>query len=364
MTGFFIGLMSGTSLDGIDAALVNFETGCRIEHAKTLPFPSDLRTDLLGVMNNPANVSLDMLGKLDAQLGIVFADAVNSLLANTNISATRITAIGSHGQTLWHRPDADPPFTWQLGDANIIAARTGITTVADFRRKDVALGGQGAPLVPAFHAAVFADPDEARAVVNIGGIANITVLNNAPVLGYDTGPGNMLMDAWVSTNRNESFDKNGTWAASGTINRELLERMLSEPFFNQPPPRSTGRELFNLNWIENQLRKENGLEATDIQATLTELTAISISQEVMRHDVTRVLLCGGGARNAFLRERIAANLPNVPVETTSAYGVHADYVEAAAFAWLARETLSGRPGNIPGVTGASHAAVLGAIFHS
>lgn len=362
MNAKFIGLMSGTSLDGIDAALVDFASGCRIESSLTIPFPSDLRAALLGVMNDPANVSLDTLGKLDARLGIAFADAVNALLAKTQVSRDNIAAIGCHGQTLWHRPDSDPPFTWQLGDANIVAARTGITTVADFRRKDVALGGQGAPLVPAFHDAVFRSPDEKRAVVNIGGIANITLLNDEAVLGYDTGPGNILMDAWVSANRGETFDRDGAWAASGHVDRDLLERMLFEPFFNQPPPRSTGRELFNLDWIEKQLDDNAGVDTADVQATLAELTAMGISREVVRYDVARVLLCGGGARNPHLRERIAANLPDLAVETTDDYGVDVDYVEAAAFAWLARETLAGRPGSIPSVTGAARAAMLGAIF--
>lgn len=361
MPELFVGLMSGTSLDGIDAVLADFTSGVTVIHAATTPFPDDLRDTLQAIIENPASLSLEEAGVADARLGIAYAAVVQKLLEDAHIDAARIVAIGSHGQTIFHSPATTPPFTWQLGDPNRIAALTGIPVVADFRRMDMAVGGQGAPLVPAFHAAMFSSRKESRVVVNIGGIANITRLDPV-VTGYDTGPGNGLMDAWIQHRRGERFDRDGKWAASGNVDETLLGTLLAEPFFRQPPPRSTGRELFNRQWLLQHLAARN-IRDEDVQATLLALTVESIAHEVRRGDVQRVLLCGGGARNGALREALAVALNPLPVETTDQYGLNADFVEASAFAWLARERLAGRTGNLPSVTGADRAVPLGAIYH-
>ncbi|HEX7048006.1 MAG TPA: anhydro-N-acetylmuramic acid kinase [Gammaproteobacteria bacterium] len=360
MPDVFIGLMSGTSLDGIDAALVDFSSGVSVTHATTTPFPKDLRDTLQNLIEQPDGVSIDAIGMADAQLGLAYAAATQDLLAKTKTRADQVSAIGCHGQTIRHRPDADPAFTWQLGDANRIAAATGIPVVADFRRMDMAAGGQGAPLVPAFHAAMFADDTELRVIVNVGGIANITRLGPV-VTGYDTGPGNGLMDAWIQHSKGENFDRDGEWAATGKVNDELLAALSADPFFHQAPPRSTGREHFNRQWLLQHLAGIS-VSPEDVQATLLALTVESIAREVLRGDANRVLLCGGGARNRTLREALTVALHGIPVEVTDSHGLNADFVEAAAFAWLARERLAGRPGNLPAVTGAGRAVSLGAIY--
>ncbi|HEX7046766.1 MAG TPA: anhydro-N-acetylmuramic acid kinase [Gammaproteobacteria bacterium] len=360
MPDHFIGLMSGTSLDGIDAALVDFSSGVAVTHAATTPFEDDLRDALQHLIEQPESASLDDIARADAQLGLAYAAAVHGVLAKAQVPAERISAIGCHGQTIRHRPDTTPAFTWQIGDANRIAAATGIPVVADFRRMDMAVGGQGAPLVPAFHAAMFASDDELRVVVNIGGIANITRLGPT-VTGYDTGPGNGLMDAWIQHSKGERFDRDGAWAASGKVNDELLATLSADPFFHQAPPRSTGREHFNRQWLLQHLSGLH-LPPEDVQATLLALTVESIARELHRASADRVLLCGGGARNRVLREALATALHDIPVDVTDALGVSADFVEAAAFAWLARERLAGRPGNLPSVTGAGRPVPLGAVY--
>lgn len=360
MPDLYIGLMSGTSLDGIDAVLADFSSGVDVKAAATTPFPGELRNHLQHLIDQPRATSLEQVGLADAQLGIASAEAVHALLTETGTLAKDIVAIGFHGQTVFHSPDTDPSFTWQIGDPNRLAALTGITVVADFRRMDMALGGQGAPLVPAFHAAMFANTDELRAVVNIGGIANITRLGST-VTGYDTGPGNGLMDTWIQHRRDRPFDRDGEWAASGTVDDGLLATLVAEPFFRQSPPRSTGRELFNREWLLRHLAGRE-IRDEDVQATLLALTVDSIGREVRRSEAQRVLLCGGGARNRALREALAISLRDVPVETTDEHGLNGDFVEATAFAWLARERLHDRPGNLPSVTGARRSVLLGAIY--
>lgn len=360
MPELFIGLMSGTSLDGIDAVLADFSAGVAVKHAVTTPFPDDFRDTLKEIIDQPDALSLRQIGLADAALGITYAACVQSLLNESGTRAEQVSAIGCHGQTIYHAPDASPPFTWQLGDANRIAAATRIPVVADFRRMDMALGGQGAPLVPAFHAAMFANENELRAVVNIGGIANITRLG-AAVTGYDTGPGNGLMDAWIRHCRGEDFDRDGGWAATGKVHEGLLDEFSADPFFLKAPPRSTGREHFNLSWLLGHMANHD-VRPEDVQATLLALTVESISREARRSEAERVLLCGGGARNGTLRRALAMSLQDIPVETTDEHGLNADFVEATAFAWLARERFAGRAGNLPSVTGAERAAPLGAIY--
>ena len=362
--------MSGTSMDAVDAVLVDFSTGMpALIHTLDFPIPDELRTECQALCG-PGNNEIDRMGEADHLMGDVFADAVLQLLNDANISSQDVTAIGSHGQTIRHRPDEESPFTLQIGDANRIAERTNITTVADFRRRDMAAGGQGAPLVPAFHAAVFQSTEQSRVIVNIGGVANITILPTSPdtpVTGFDTGPGNSLMDIWVQKHQQQFFDQDGLWAASGEIRKSLLNQLMSDDYFDRHPPKSTGREKFNLAWLEEQLStygKE--IAAEDVQATLCELTAVSITVDIRQHaeDTEEVIICGGGTRNVQLMKRLSEHLDPIEIKTTDDLGLPAEWIEAMAFAWLARETLSRRPGNVPGVTGASHPVVLGGIYQA
>ncbi|GAB2500659.1 anhydro-N-acetylmuramic acid kinase [Arenimonas alkanexedens] len=360
--GLFLGLISGTSVDGIDAALVAFEPAPRIVFARTYPYPDDLHADVLRWSQAQAQVALDDIGRLDTRLGRMFAAVATQALADAGIAAGDVHAIGSHGQTLRHDPRGAAPFSQQLGDASAIAEATGITTVADFRRRDVAAGGQGAPLMPAFHAAVMHSPDEDRAVLNLGGIANLTLLpRDGAVRGFDTGPANGLMDAWCLRHRGETFDRGGSFAGAGQVDQALLARLLDEPWFALPPPKSTGRDQFQLAWVEARLGSE---APADVQATLCELTAVTVASalQATQSNCRRLLVCGGGVHNPMLMARLAARLPGVVVESTAALGLDPDFIEAAGFAWLARETLAGRPGNLPSVTGARGPRVLGAIY--
>ncbi|HWP94542.1 MAG TPA: anhydro-N-acetylmuramic acid kinase [Gammaproteobacteria bacterium] len=363
----YIGLMSGTSVDAIDAALVEFAGGLRLRHTLAVPIDDALRRRVLAITHGDLGAdTVDVLGSLDVEIGLRFAEAALKLLAAAGISAAHVAAIGSHGQTVRHRPDATPPFTLQLGDPNVIAARTGITTVADFRRKDLALGGQGAPLMPAFHRAAFGDAGEDVAVVNIGGIANVTLLHaDGRTAGFDTGPGNALLDAWALRHLGTPCDRDGAWAASGHVQPELLRAMRADPYFARPAPKSTGREYFNPAWLDTALAAcRTAFAPADVQATLAELTAVTIADGVLAAlpAAHTVLVCGGGAHNRDLLTRLARHLAPRRLATTQARGIDPDYVEAAGFAWLARETLAGRPGNLPAVTGAARAAVLGAIY--
>ncbi|RJX70430.1 anhydro-N-acetylmuramic acid kinase [Vibrio sinensis] len=366
----YIGVMSGTSMDGVDTALVSIDNdGIQLLASNEYPMPLALKQQLLDVCLGQ-DTNLQEIGKLDHQLGHLFADAVLKLLEISGYTANQVTAIGNHGQTVYHHPASDTPFTIQLGDANIIAVKTGIDTVADFRRKDMALGGQGAPLVPAFHQSLFRSTDSSVVVLNIGGIANISVLRpNQPVIGFDTGPGNMLMDAWCSLHINKPFDRDAQFALQGETNPALLAMLLSEPFLSFPPPKSTGRELFNLPWLENKISQLPALTTSsaeaDVQRTLCEYTAITIANQVGYYQCgpkPLLLVCGGGARNPLLMTRIAKLLPNWTVDTTQNQGVDSDNMEAMAFAWLAQRFIHKLPSNLPEVTGATRLASLGVLY--
>lgn len=362
----FIGLMSGTSLDGIDAVLVEFnETLPRLIAAETTPFEPALRADLLSLCLPGAN-EIERMGRADRALGQAFASATLQLLQKAGLPAAAIAAIGSHGQTIRHRPNSDLAFTLQIGDPGTIAEMTGVTTIADFRRRDIAAGGQGAPLVPAFHRSVFGG-DRNRVILNIGGMANITALpadREMAVLGFDTGPGNTLLDSWIAHTRQLAFDRDGAWASSGKVDQGLLDGMLADPYFSQPPPKSTGREHFNLDWLLHHLAQRSDLNAEDVQATLAELTATSIVGALAQLPFAahEVFVCGGGAYNRDLMLRLERLLHPRLLGHTGQLGIAPEWVEAAAFAWLARETLAGRPGNEPAVTGAKRACILGGIY--
>lgn len=352
-------------MDGVDTALVEIENNhVRLIAHDDYPMPAHIKQALLSVCTGQ-DTNLKTIGELDHQLGHLFADAVLQLLDKSGYSAEQIRAIGNHGQTVFHQPTGDLPFTTQLGDANIIAVKTGIDTVADFRRKDIALGGQGAPLVPAFHKSIFAMQDSTIVVLNIGGIANISVLHpEQAVIGYDTGPGNMLMDAWCERHTGQSFDKDALFALQGNIDAALLAQFLAEPYLTMSAPKSTGRELFNTDWLNKQIALHNA-SAQDVQRTLCEYSAVTISNEVEKftHGQTpQLLVCGGGARNPLLMQRLIELLPQWQVATTNDKGVDSDYMEAMAFAWLAQRHINGLPSNLPEVTGASRLASLGVLY--
>lgn len=361
----YIGVMSGTSMDGVDTALVEMDGNqIRLLAHADFPMPEDLKQRLLNVCIGQST-NVQEIGELDHLLGHLFADAVIALLAQSGYQACDIRAIGCHGQTVFHQPNGNTPFTMQLGDANIISSKTGIDTVADFRRKDMALGGQGAPLVPAFHDTIFKSTDSSVVVLNIGGIANISVLRpQQKVLGYDTGPGNMLMDAWCFEQTGHKFDDNGMWARSGKVHQPLLKRLNQESYLALNAPKSTGRELFNLPWLQ-QILAEFSLAAEDVQRTLCEYTALTIATQVAHYQcgpAPELLLCGGGARNPLLVERLQAHLAHWRIMPTSDKGVDSDYMEAMAFAWLAQRRLHNLPSNLPEVTGASALASLGVVY--
>ncbi len=363
--------MSGTSLDGIDIAIVDItdDNACQLITAKTFAFPEHLLETLHHVISEQ-HCSFEQLGSLNIELGQLIAQYINTLLQETTLSAGTISAIGCHGHTLFHSPDSQYPFSMQIGDAHTIAELTTIRTIADFRQRDIASSGQGAPLVPAFHAYAFSSQTESRAVINIGGISNISYLpsnNNEAIIGFDSGPGNTLLDAWIKQHQNRSYDEDGQWAAQGQVNMELLEQCLNDPYFAQAVPKSTGREYFNLSWLDKQLSIfEHTLSAQDVQATLLHLTAQVIAKDIQYHcpTVSSVFICGGGSHNKTLFNLLASLLPEQIVTTTEVLGIHPDWVEACAFAWLAYRTSNNKPGNIPSVTGASHPVVLGAIYSS
>ncbi|ROR29716.1 anhydro-N-acetylmuramic acid kinase [Inmirania thermothiophila] len=355
----YLGLVSGTSMDGIDAAVVGFAGGrVRVVEARTTPWPPDLAARLRAAA--AGRIDLDELGRLDRLVGRHLAEAAAPLLARHPVRA-----IGSHGQTLRHRPDADPPFTLQIGDPATLAERTGVTTVADFRRRDVAAGGEGAPLTPAFHRYAFRRHAPV-AVLNLGGIANVTLIDGDGEVraAFDTGPGNGLLDHWARTRLGAPCDRDGAAAARGRVQPALLEALLAHPYFGRPPPKSTGPEVLGPEWLEGLLRGRPEPAPEDGAATLAELTAWSAAVAVRAHlpEARRILVCGGGAHNRHLLARLAAHAAPVPVATTAAAGLDPDWVEAAAFAWLARETLASRSGSLPVATGAARAAVLGGIW--
>jgi anhydro-N-acetylmuramic acid kinase len=362
--GFYLGLMSGTSMDAIDAALVDFDVSpLRIIAASATAFDPELKRRIGQVLDSADSVALDEVGQIDVELARAFAGAALNLVRAAALSTRSVTAIGSHGQTLRHRPDLPTPFTWQIGDPNTLTELTGITVVADFRRRDVAAGGQGAPLLPVFHDQVFRSDDEDRVIANLGGIANITILRrDTAVTGFDTGPANRLLDAWISLHQGKEFDTGGAWAGTGQCDDTLLEQLLDEPYLSLPPPKSTGRELFNIPWLNSRL----GLfsrRPQDVQATLQQFTAVTVAAAIRRYAPGAALyVCGGGAHNAGLLESLARLVAPNRVATTAALGLDPDYVEAVAFAWFARRTLDGLTSSAGSVTGAEGARILGGVY--
>lgn len=359
----YVGLMSGTSLDGVDAVLVEFRDHSppRLLKSHYLPYDDALRAQLLA-LHTPQADEIHRAACAANELADLYASAVEGLIAG-QVRGT-IRAIGCHGQTLRHRPDSG--YTLQIGNAALLAERTGISVVADFRSRDIAAGGQGAPLVPAFHAHLLRHPTHHRVITNIGGIANVTDLPAAgPVRGWDTGPGNMLMDGWVQRHQHTRYDREGAWATSGTVRPDLLDALLSHPYLALPPPKSAGREQFNLAWLDERLRQFSAPSApADVQATLLEFTAHTLAKAIRQEcaEAREVYVCGGGAHNAALMARLRALMPARLVDTTHALGVDPDWMEAMAFAWLARQTLHAEPGNLPSVTGARGERILGALY--
>ena len=365
VSALYIGLISGTSADSIDAALVSFGHGtpellASIAH----PWPLPLRNRMLALAQGEAAMDVDAFGRLDVEIAHRFADAALQLLEQTGTFARAVRAIGSHGQTLRHRPTGAYPFTLQLGDPAVIAERCRIDVVADFRRADVAAGGQGAPLLPALHAMLLGQPGLARVVLNLGGIANVTMLDSdGSVRGFDTGPANGLLDAWCQRHRGEPFDRDGAFAASGRVDGDLLDAMLADAYFALPAPKSTGREHFHLDWLATHAPLR-GLTPADVQASLLELTARSVVAAITEHApaAQEVLACGGGVHNGALMQRLGELLAPRVILSTARYGIDPDFLEATAFAWLARQRLLCLPGNLPAVTGARGPRVLGAIY--
>jgi len=360
----FLGLMSGTSMDAIDAAVLDFhDNSCRLVASHSHPIPPKLGERLQQLIQSET-FNVRELGCLDVELGRLFAAAANRLLQDNKIEPGQVAAIGSHGQTVFHAPDDDPPFTLQIGDPNTIAQLTGITTVADLRRRDMAAGGQGAPLATAFHNHCFRSREHDRVILNIGGIANITVLAadiDTPVFGFDTGPGNCLLDSWIQEQQGEPFDRDGAWGAGGTVNQTLLATLLADDYFAKQPPKSTGREYFHLRWLKQQPLSDT---PQNIQATLAQLTIESIALAVETHApaTKELFICGGGAYNHHLHQGLTERLDPVRVATTEELGIPPDWVEAAAFAWLAQQTMDNRAGNLTDVTGAKEPVILGGIY--
>lgn len=368
MSGLYIGLMSGTSLDGVDAVLVDFDgPQVRVLGHCSAHMPAALRAELLA-LNSPTDNELHRAALAANGLVRLYADQVSALLAQCGVKAEAVKAIGAHGQTVRHRPQEfdGTGYTLQLNNPSLLAELCGITVVADFRSRDVAAGGQGAPLVPPFHQAFFGKPGRALAVLNIGGISNITVLDPAApeLLGFDCGPGNALMDAWCLKHTGQEFDDAGRWAAQGHVHAGLLVRLLHEPFFAKPPPKSTGRDLFNGPWLQARLGGMEGLAPQDVQATLTELTALACARSLLENGAgcMTLVVCGGGALNGHLMARLQVALPNCSVTSSSELGLPPLQVEATAFAWLARQTVLGQTSSLKSVTGAQGARILGGIY--
>ena len=356
-------------MDGIDAVIIDpnrTSSGTRIALLASLcqPLPAPLRRQIHD-LSQPGDNEIARLGALDIALGRAFAAAALKVIEKAKVEPRQVRAIGSHGQTLRHHPPssgATYPFSLQIADPNTIAEITGITTVADFRRRDIAAGGEGAPLVPAFHADAFGGSDVSRAIVNIGGIANVTLLEKGSVSGFDTGPGNTLLDQWALRHRGTAYDQGGAWAAEGQVNAALLEALLNQPYFALTGPKSTGKEAFNMPWLDSCLQRFTGISAIDVQATLAEFTAATISAGLKTAQVDGVYVCGGGAANTDLMRRLYERLTPTKLLTTADLGLHPDWVESVAFAWLAGRRLDGLSGNAPAVTGARGERILGAVF--
>ncbi len=362
-TAYYIGIMSGTSLDGIDAVLADFSSSSpSLLHACYRAYDPDLRNRLLE-LHLPGHDELHRAAMISNELAHHYAQAVAELLRECNVKTAEVAAIGCHGQTVRHCPQPGRDYTIQLYNPALLVELSGITVVADFRSRDIAAGGQGAPLVPAFHKVLFSHPQVHRAIVNIGGISNITDLPpNGEVTGFDCGPGNIMMDAWCLRHTGNTYDNNGSWAASGGVIPALLDKLLALPFFSLPPPKSAGREIFNLAWLESCLSGDE-LPA-DVAATVLQLTVASIAGSISDQfpHVTEVYLCGGGARNGTLVARMRTAMSGTKVELTDSLGVDVDWLEAFAFAWLAKQVMHGMPASLPSVTGARGARLLGAIY--
>ena len=367
----FVGLISGTSVDGIDACVARFDASGKLVDMPafaTYPYSQVLQERLLALGQGSSKPSLQEVAQLDHQVGAAFADAAVAIVKQAGLNASDITAVGSHGQTLFHGPDDATRNSLQIGDANLVAARLGVPTVADFRRADMAVGGHGAPLAPALHAALWR-ADQDRAIVNLGGIANVTLLpgdSTRAVLAFDTGPANALLDAWADRHLGQAYDAGGQWAATGTAIDGLLARLMAEPYFSQRPPKSTGRETFNLAWLERHLAEFSSLAAEDIQATLVALTTYSVADAIKANlpECGEVFVCGGGAFNPVLMAALARELSGATCGTTENLGMAPDAVEAVAFAWLAMQRMRRQPGNLPSVTGAQRAVMLGAVYEA
>lgn len=365
----YIGLMSGTSMDAVDCVLIDLSEPINVIDFINVDIPAKLKQDILDLCQSGGDSQIKKLGETDVELGKLFARAVISILEKNQINPSQIQAIGSHGQTIRHQPPGqyEHAFTIQIADPNIISALTGITTIADFRRKDMALGGQGAPLLPVFHQQLFKNTETDRVIVNIGGIANITLLrkDDSRIIGFDTGPGNVLLDAWVQKNLNQSFDKDGKWASSGKPIPELLTFMLEDLYFSRPSPKSTGREYFNSFWIDKLLADfTKDISPQDVQATLVDLTAISIAQSITDLIETgEVIICGGGTKNAKLIQSLATQLKSFKISTSNDYGIDSDAVEAVAFAWFANKTIDRQALDLTSITGSSRPHVMGGIYY-
>jgi len=364
MGRFHVGLISGTSMDGIDAVVVDFSQHLpRLLAAHTQDFDSEIRSNLDRLRQNPDGFPLAALGRLDAMMGVALADAALRAIEQAGLGTDEIAAIGSHGQTVLHRVDAEPAHTLQIGDPARIAEKTDITTVADFRRADVAAGGQGAPLAPLIHQAFLASADERRVVVNLGGIANVTrLVPGQAVTGFDTGPANCFLDLWYRRHLRGRFDADGTWASGGTVDSGWITELLQDPYFALEPPKSTGIEYFSARWLEERLPAWAEERPQDIQASLAEFSAVSLAGAIQAFEPDRVLLCGGGVHNGDLCKRIAGHLADCIIEPTDRHGLPADQVEAMLFAWLAAERLGERRQSTSSITGARHPVLLGAVY--
>ena len=361
MCELYIGVMSGTSLDGVDVALCKIDnTSLKLLRSYEHPFPKELKEEVLQRIQKPS--TLKQIGEMNVKLAELFASAANLFLKNNSISRNDITAIGLHGQTLWHEPNSKYPFSMQLGSGSVVAAQVGIDTVTDFRNGDIANGGEGAPFAPAFHAEIFAHLGEGVGVVNIGGMANISYLGKE-TLGWDIGCGNVLLDTFMQRSQKKAFDRDGAFARSGEVVMPLLQAMLKDDYFAKVPPKSTGREYFNEVWLDKHLQNFSALKDADIQRTLLELTASTIAREANRLSLKELILCGGGAKNSFLRER-TAKLCRCSVSRSEAHGVDGDALEAMIFAWLAYKRIHKEKVTLSSVTGAKKESILGALYLS
>lgn len=360
MSELYIGVMSGTSLDGIDVVACDIDKeSCRLIHSYEYSFDKELKREILNAIDTL--IPIKKIGEIDTRLGEAYAYALEDFLERFNIPSKKVKAIGLHGQTLWHEPNSKYPFSMQLANASIITARIGICVVCDFRQKDIALGGQGAPFAPAFHRFLFSKLERSAAVLNIGGIANLTILGDKEA-GYDTGCGNTLLDSWIMQCRGEAYDKDGDFAKSGKVDTELLEKMLNDEYFKRTPPKSTGREYFNMSWLASYLPVFQTLKDEDVQATLLELSAKSIADEVKKASVDILIVCGGGVKNIYLMKRLQEMLPSIEVIPSDKLNVSSEFMEAMAFAWLAYKRIHKETVKLSHITGASRDSILGCIY--